>query len=100
MNKNKRGNTNSRRTGIDRRWIPSNDHHPERRRRKDRRTIRNRSFLEPLEPNGAPENRELFPEIDIRTDRPEAKNATLPLDEKNFSMPRKAFFKKINSDDG
>jgi hypothetical protein len=99
MNKNKPSKEISRRTGLDRRWIPSKDHHPERRRSRDRRTIRNRSFLEPLESNGAPENRELFPEINIRTNRPEAKNAVLPLNEKGFSGPREAVFKRIASDD-
>jgi hypothetical protein len=39
----------SRRSGIDRRWIPSQDHQPERRRGKDRRKVRTRSFLESLD---------------------------------------------------
>ena len=100
MNKNKPSKEISRRTGLDRRWIPSTDHHPERRRSRDRRTIRNRSFLEPLELNGVSENRELFPEINIRTNRPAAKNAVLPLDEKGSSVPRKTVFKRVTSDDG
>ena len=99
MNKNKPSKKISRRAGIDRRWIPSTDHHPERRRSRDRRTIRNRSFLEPLELNGAPENRELFPEINIRTNRTEAKNAAMPSDEKNFSVLPKAVFKRVTSGD-
>jgi hypothetical protein len=40
----------SRRSGIDRRWIPSQNHQPERRRGKDRRKTRTRSFLESLDP--------------------------------------------------
>jgi hypothetical protein len=39
----------SRRSGFDRRWIPSQNHQPERRRGKDRRKIRSRSFLESLD---------------------------------------------------
>ena len=38
----------SRRTGLDRRWIPSKDHHPERRRGGDRRAVQQRSFSDPL----------------------------------------------------
>jgi hypothetical protein len=47
----------SRRTGLDRRWIPSPDHHPERRSGKDRRSRRKRAFLELIdlpEENAAP----------------------------------------------
>ena len=39
----------SRRTGLDRRWIPSTNHHPERRRGEDRRSVRKRSFTDPFE---------------------------------------------------
>jgi len=38
----------SRRTGIDRRWIPSDNHQPERRGGADRRAKRKRSFTDPL----------------------------------------------------
>jgi hypothetical protein len=38
----------SRRTGIDRRWIPSEGHQPERRRGGDRRTDRKRAFDQQL----------------------------------------------------
>lgn len=38
----------TRRTGLDRRWIPSTDHQPERRHGGDRRTIRQRSLSQPL----------------------------------------------------
>lgn len=38
----------SRRTGIDRRWIPSEGHQPERRRGGDRRTHRKRTFNQQL----------------------------------------------------
>lgn len=100
MKKNKPSNPNTRRTGLDRRWIPSANHQPERRRSRDRRTIRNRSFLEPLASKGVAENSELFPEINILTSQPEAKHAALPFEEKGFSEPREAVFKKITSDDG
>jgi hypothetical protein len=40
--------TISRRTGLDRRWITSAGHQPERRRGGDRRTQKKRSFTEPL----------------------------------------------------
>jgi hypothetical protein len=52
MNKSQNSNSTpfvSRRSGFDRRWIPSQNHQPERRRGKDRRNIRSRSFLEPLD---------------------------------------------------
>ena len=53
----------SRRTGLDRRWIPSADHHPERRHGQDRRTIRKRSFLQPLAVNDPEERPPAFPLI-------------------------------------
>ena len=99
MNRNKPSERISRRTGLDRRWIPSANHQPERRRSRDRRTIRNRSFLEPFESKGVEENSELFPEINIQTSQPEAKILALPFDEKGISEPREAIFKRITSDD-
>ncbi len=99
MKKNKPGNSITRRTGLDRRWIPAENHQPERRRSRDRRTIRNRSFLEPFESKGVEENSELFPEINIQTSQPEAKILALPFDEKGISEPREAIFKRITSDD-
>lgn len=60
----------SRRTGLDRRWISSADHRPERRRGGDRRAIRKRSFSEPLAVVDARENKVPFPDID-----PDPKNA-------------------------
>ena len=39
----------SRRTGIDRRWIPSENHQPERRGGTDRRSGPKRPFLVPLD---------------------------------------------------
>jgi hypothetical protein len=103
MNKDKPSTpstTISRRTGIDRRWIPSANHQPERRRSSDRRTISNRSFLDPLELNGAEETRELFPEINIQTSRPEVKNTAFSFDENEFPAPRKAGSEKDISDGG
>jgi hypothetical protein len=46
----------SRRAGFDRRWIPSENHHPERRRGGDRRAARQRSFSDPLVPDAPGEN--------------------------------------------
>lgn len=40
--------TPCRRAGLDRRWIPSKNHHPERRRGGDRRSMQRRSFSDPL----------------------------------------------------
>ena len=100
MNRNKPNKRISRRTGLDRRWIPSANHQPERRRTRDRRTIRNRSYLEPIELNGVAENTELFPQIDIQANQVEAKIAALPLDEKGLCAPREAVFKRVASDDG
>jgi hypothetical protein len=56
--------------------------------------------LEPIELNGAAENSERFPEINIQTKQLEAKNAALPLDEKGFSVAREAVFKRVTSDNG
>ena len=83
----------SRRTGLDRRWIHSAGHHPERRRRGDRRTIRRRSLSEPLELGATAENRELFPEINPEESKPEGKNPALSFDEKGFPGPPKAMSK-------
>ncbi|WP_319404564.1 hypothetical protein [uncultured Desulfosarcina sp.] len=92
--------TISRRTGIDRRWIPSANHQPERRRSRDRRTIGNRSFLEPFELNGTEETRKLFPEIKFPTSRPEMTDAPFSFDEKGFSAPREAATEKDVSEGG
>jgi hypothetical protein len=43
--------THCRRAGFDRRWIPSKNHRPERRRGGDRRVVQKRSFSEPLVPD-------------------------------------------------
>jgi len=45
---NAEGTIPCRRTGLDRRWIPSGNHHPERRRGGDRRAVKQRSFSDPL----------------------------------------------------
>lgn len=76
----------SRRTGLDRRWIHSSDHQPERRRRGDRRTIRRRSVSEPLELGATAENKELFPEINLDESKPEGKKPALSFDEKGFPV--------------
>ena len=60
----------SRRTGLDRRWISSTDHRPERRRGGDRRAIQKRSFSEPLAVVDAAKGKVPFPDID-----PDPKNA-------------------------
>lgn len=54
----------SRRTGIDRRWIPCVNHQPERRRGKDRRHIRKRSLTDPLAPDNATSPRTAFPKLE------------------------------------
>ena len=99
MNKKKPSNPITRRTGLDRRWIPAENHQPERRRSTDRRTNQNRSFLDPFESKGPEENSELFPEISMPAGHPEAKLLSLPFDEKGCSGPRDAVFKRITSDD-
>ncbi len=40
----------SRRTGLDRRWIPSPGHQPERRRGQDRRAVKTRNFTDGFGP--------------------------------------------------
>lgn len=99
MNKNKPNKEISRRTGLDRRWIPSKDHCPDRRRSNDRRKIKNRSFLEPIETNDTAENRKRLPEIDYPADPPEEENAVLPFGEKKLFLPRESDFTRVTSDD-
>lgn len=65
----------SRRTGIDRRWIPSADHQPERRRGSERRKTRKRSFLEPLDANGSTVSPAPFPEITPNIEKDDEKQA-------------------------
>lgn len=67
-----------RRSGLDRRWIPSKNHQPERR------TVRNRSVSESPGLAVVPENRELFPEIPPPTKEPPEKHPALLIDEKAF----------------
>ncbi len=99
MKKNKPINAITRRTGLDRRWIPSSDHQPERRRSRDRRAIRNRSFLEPFASKGVEDNSEQFPEITIQTSQPEAEILALPYDEKGLPESQVTVLKRITSDD-
>ncbi len=67
----------SRRTGIDRRWIPSVNHQPERRRGKDRRHIRKRSLTDPLAPDGATSPRAAFPELEANCPISEATSPSI-----------------------
>ena len=99
MKKNKPYKPISRRTGLDRRWIPGENHQPERRRSSDRRTIRNRTFLAPFESKAEQEGNEQLPEINVQAGRPQAKLLALPFDERVCSGPREAVFKRITSDD-
>jgi hypothetical protein len=48
LGSNDTGAAPCRRTGLDRRWIPSKNHHPERRRGGDRRAVQQRSFLDSI----------------------------------------------------
>jgi hypothetical protein len=99
MKKNKPRNPITRRTGLDRRWIPARNHQPERRRSADRRTIKNRTFLEPFASKAAEEDSELFPEINVQAEQPEVKLLALPFDQKGCTAPREAVLKRITSDD-
>lgn len=97
MNKNQTSKPRtvfSRRTGLDRRWIHSTDHQPERRRSVDRRTIRRRSFLEPLEFDTTAEKMELFPEINLASSEPDAENPALPIEERGFAESPESISKK------
>jgi hypothetical protein len=90
----------SRRTGLDRRWIPSADHQPERRRGRDRRADRKRSFSKFLELNTTEEKRELFPEINAGNQPNETKKDALPFDGKRFSPSVEIGETSKPSDDG
>lgn len=90
----------SRRTGLDRRWIPSVDHQPERRRGRDRRILRKRSFLEPIELNRPAQSSVAFPEIDPDPERPQVNHSAISLIEKWPPLHPQAVPKKKPSDDG
>jgi hypothetical protein len=77
---------NSRRTGLDRRWIPSIDHQPERRSGKDRRSIQNRSFLEPIESPDQKGHQFPFPAIHGNAVSPGANDSIGAISEKNLSQ--------------
>jgi len=53
----------SRRTGLDRRWIPSVGHQPERRRGVDRRKTRKRSFTDPFLPEASRQETAVLPDV-------------------------------------
>jgi hypothetical protein len=89
----------SRRTGIDRRWIPSSGHHPERRRNTDRRSVRDRSAAVLPELKGVAENKDLFPEIRTGKKNREEKNVSLPFDRKGFSPLSETMSKREPSDE-
>jgi hypothetical protein len=63
----------SRRTGLDRRWIPSTGHQPERRRGVDRRKTRKRSFTDPFLPEASRQETAALP--DVAADPPNAGTA-------------------------
>jgi len=100
MDKIKSGQPISRRTGLDRRWIPSANHQPERRRSRERRMIRNRSFLEPFDSNGADENSAVSSEINTQTIQTEVKNPALAFDKEGFYANRGAVVSKGAPNDG
>ncbi len=90
----------ARRTGLDRRWIASGKHHPERRRCRDRRAIRKRSFLEPLELNASEEPRVPSAEVDSNPGKPEAKHPEFSLGGQWSPRRPPSMPKKVTSDDG
>lgn len=69
---------NTRRTGLDRRWISSSGHQPERRRGKDRRSTGKRAFAGFPRLNGAGETRERFSGNPFETKETGAKKETVP----------------------
>lgn len=75
----------SRRTGIDRRWIPSSDHQPERRRGMDRRSVKRQAQGVLPELSAAGENQARFPEINDGIDNRKEKSASVQFERKGFS---------------
>lgn len=73
----------SRRTGIDRRWITSIGHQPERRSGKDRRSTQHRSFLAPIESNDQNTKQTLFGDAPFNAISPEA-NASDGVDSEKY----------------
>lgn len=69
----------SRRSGIDRRWIHSPNYQPERRRRRDRRKIHQRGFLEPLASDNQNPSEAVFPEFNPDKKSPSADPTALPV---------------------
>jgi hypothetical protein len=65
----------SRRTGIDRRWITTIGHYPERRSGKDRRSAQHRSFLEPIDSDDQADRKIPFPDIVVNTASPQGNDS-------------------------
>ncbi len=87
----------SRRTGIDRRWIPSVGYHPERRKGKDRRHASKRSFPAPID--GKDENTDI-PAADehIRRESSRTHLSKRSLPEKRVLLLPEVTLKEKNSD--
>jgi hypothetical protein len=77
---------NSRRTGLDRRWIASIDHQPERRSGRDRRSIKNRSFMEPIDSHDQKGQPFSIPGIRFNAVSPEANDSVGTVSEKYASQ--------------
>jgi hypothetical protein len=84
---------NTRRTGLDRRWISSSGHQPERRRGKDRRSAGKRAFAGFPQLNGAGESRERFP------GNPSEIKETVPSNENGFTPAAEIVPKREPADD-
>lgn len=77
----------TRRTGIDRRWIPSQDHQPERRRGKDRRANRTRSFTDPLVVNETEKHADAGNDIGTASFRIGGLHPSVPDDAGRTTLP-------------
>jgi hypothetical protein len=90
---------NTRRTGLDRRWISSSGHQPERRRGKDRRSREKRAFAGFPKLNGAGENRERFSDNPFEIKETGAKNETVPSNENGLPPAAEIVPKREPADD-
>lgn len=91
--------TNTRRTGLDRRWISSSGHQPERRRGEDRRSDGKRAFAGFPKLNGAGESRELFSGNHFEIKEAGAKNETAQPNENGFTPAAEIVPKREPEDD-
>ena len=90
---------NTRRTGLDRRWISSSGHQPERRRGEDRRSTGKRAFAGFPRLSGEGDSRARFPGSPFEIKEPGEKNESVPSNENGFTPAEEIVPKREPADD-